>query len=253
MSKMFSSLSFFLALMLSLQNVSATQDRFEYRMEVDDTKGFVAVQHYKNAPYPAPDIPFGEEVFTPAIGTLDIEGKTHPTKFFGGWFFIKFNKENLDAAPLLLTTLMSFSKKTATPLLQTIANASCQLRKACEKKNLCNPYAGNSLSKYYGRGGIPVDGEFVPTATIFDKSTIRLVRSLAAVYGGNLAKSNSGSLVFTHGNYFLSSYCKMISSCRNNGTFLKGSFRETDDGKIANNSLRITSFESWFEKTPPAK
>lgn len=249
MKKMISGLSFFFVFMLSIQNVYSTQDRFEHRIELDDTKGVIAVQHYKNAPYPSPEIPFGEEVFNSATGTLEIEGKTHSTRFFGGWFFIDLNEENLASAPLILNTLMNFGKKAETPFLQTIANASCQLRETCEKQNLQNPYAGRNLhANYCNEGGIPLAEHFVPTATPLDSGAIRLVRSLTAVYGGILDANDNNALKFKHGIHSVFSYDdKMISAYSDDATFLKGSFRETDDGVTANQSLRITSFESWFE------
>jgi hypothetical protein len=263
MNKLVCSLSLFLTLMLSLQTVSATQDQFEYRLEPDGMQCVIAMQHYKNAPYPSSEIPFVQSVFipstgefksvektvfTPARGMLEIEGKTHATRFFGGWFFIEFNQENIDSVPSILNALMNFKKNTWLPLFPIIARASCQLRDACEIQNLQNPYAGRSLlADYSTQGGIPLNQIFIPTATPFESGAIRLLRSLTAVYGGKLTNNHPDHLEFNHGDYSLFSYGDTTISAYSRKAFLKGNFRETDDGQTANQFLKITSFETWFE------
>lgn len=251
MKKMVSGLSFFLTFMLSLQNAYSFSNGFEYVEEFNEEKGegVIAVQHFKNAPYPSFQIPFGDEEFNPATGTLEIEGKIHATRFFGGWFFIDLKKENLSSAPLVLETFLEYGKNVETPLLQSIAKASCELLEACEKQNLCNPYAGRSLTADYClQGGIPVFEQLVPMATTLERGAIQLVRSLAAVYGGTLEKANPQgfTLHFKSGDHSVFSYGDKMISANSNASYLKGDFRRSDDGKTANTSLRITNLESWF-------
>lgn len=251
MKKTVSGLSFFFAFVLALQNAYSFSKGFEYVEEFDEEKGegLIAVQHFKNAPYPSFQIPFGEEGFTPAAGTLEIEGKTHATRFFGGWLFIDLKKEHLSSSPLIVNTLKEYGKNDEIPLLQSIMKASCELLEACEKQNLQNPYAGRSLTaNYFTQVGIPVVEQLVPTATCLESGAIRLVRSLAAVYGGTLEKANPEgfTLHFKNGDHSVFSYGDKMISANSMASYLKGDFRRSDDGKTANKSLRITNLESWF-------
>ncbi len=234
---------------------SASVRTHDYHVDISSQGGFVALQHFKAAPYPGNGLEqqLKEESFQQVKGSIELGGTRHDTHYFGGWLYLDLSKQDVTSLPSIVENIQKIAAGGSLDEMSSNAKASFslaakELAREAEKLNLKNPYAGRSLTASYAvEGGIPVGGELVPTGTGLE-NTDRLLKSLAAVYGGSLIKDEKGTFTFTHGPHKVFSYGdKMVSVYCGTGPSIRGEFRGSDDGKVANDSLKITNFETWFK------
>jgi len=242
----------FVALLITTTLVRsvAGKDLIDFDYRVDINKGIIAFQYYQNAPYPFDSEDqqevFTTEMFKQALGKIKVKEKELYARYFGGWIFIVLGDDyDFDSWLPILEALKRFKNGEQTDTIKDLFKLSAELKAICEEQNLQNPYAGLRLDADYGAGGTPSDDVFVPTAT-FMIDTDRLLQSLAFVYGGTLQQEKHDTKTFQHGDDFIYSYQNEMTSSYSKDRSIRGDFRQSDDGKVANQKLRLTSFPTWF-------